>query len=35
MRRHYDVGGREEGHDLESWLEAEAIKGTAVATAAA
>jgi Protein of unknown function (DUF2934) len=32
----YEAGGREEGHDLENWLEAEAeIKGTAVATAAA
>ena len=32
----YEVRGREEGHDLEDWLEAEAeITGTAVTTAAA
>ena len=32
----YEARGREEGHDLEDWLEAEAeITGTAVTTAAA
>jgi Protein of unknown function (DUF2934) len=32
----YEARGREEGHDLENWLEAEAeITGTAVTTAAA
>ncbi len=32
----YEAGGREEGHDLDHWLEAEAeITGTAAATAAA
>ena len=32
----YEARGREEGHDLENWLEAEAeITGTPVRTAAA
>jgi hypothetical protein len=32
----YEARGRESGHDLENWLEAEAeITGTAVRTAAA
>jgi len=32
----YEARGREEGHDLEDWLEAEAeITGTTVTTAAA
>jgi len=32
----YEARGREEGHDLENWLEAEAeITGTAVTNAAA
>jgi hypothetical protein len=32
----YEARGREEGHDLEDWLEAEAeITGTAIKTAAA
>jgi Protein of unknown function (DUF2934) len=32
----YEARGREEGHDLEDWLEAEAeITGTAVTSAAA
>lgn len=32
----YEARGRQEGHDLEDWLEAEAeITGTAITTAAA
>jgi len=32
----YEARGREEGHDLENWLEAEAeITGTAIKTVAA